>query len=277
MFLSQKTDIVVVVVVVVVKVRLIIMKSQEKIRKGKGKLPSQRWNLKDLLQKKQKPMKFNGQMRKILDSLLHFHQFNDQLLEKPLLPEEEMILNQLTSLAFILQMTCLNSLQMKVTVMQSNVKKNFPEKHQSKWGSICVNKMKIYIGLCIRIIKLPSLHDYWQQKHSIFVVPSFGKVMSCDRYKPIHCYLNFCHGEEPIPKYQPRHDPLLITESNYCKISIFIYTKPKYLYRWKHDTIQRINLILSVYSIKMHSIWYQSMDIGRVKIRVCAWVFFMYR
>ena len=40
MFLSQKTDIV--VAVVVVKVRLIIMKSQEKIRKRKGKLPSQR-------------------------------------------------------------------------------------------------------------------------------------------------------------------------------------------------------------------------------------------
>ena len=52
------------------------------------------------------------------------------------------------------------------------------------------------------IIKLRSLHDYWQQKHSFFVVPSFGKFMSPDRYKQIHCHLHFGHEEESMPKDQ---------------------------------------------------------------------------
>lgn len=76
-----------------------------------------------------------------------------------------MILNQLTSLAFILQMRCWNSLHMKLTVLRNNVKKNISEKNRSKWDSVCVSEMKTYSGLCIAmgIIKLPSLHDYWQK------------------------------------------------------------------------------------------------------------------
>lgn len=54
--------------------------------------------------------------------------------------------------------------------------------------------------ITMNIINLPPLHDYWQQKHSFFVVPYFGKVMSPEQYKEIHQYLHFCHEDESIPK-----------------------------------------------------------------------------
>ena len=64
--------------------------------------------------------------------MLHFHQFQDQHLEK------------------LLQMWCLNSLHMKLTVTQKVIKKKKnPEKHQSKWDPVSVNEMKTYIGLCV--------------------------------------------------------------------------------------------------------------------------------
>ena len=59
--------------------------------------------------------------------------------------------------------------------------------------------------ITMNIINLPPLHDYWQQKHSFFVVPYFGKVMSPEQYKEIHQYLHFCHEDESIPKNQPGH------------------------------------------------------------------------
>ena len=40
--------------------------------------------------------------------------------------------------------------------------------------------------ITMNIINLPPLHDYWQQKHSRFVVPYFGKFMSPEQYKEIH-------------------------------------------------------------------------------------------
>ena len=100
----------------------------------------------------------------------------------------------------------------------------------------------------MNIINLPPLHDYWQKKHSCFVVPYFGKVMSPEQYKEIHQYLHFCHEDESIPKNQPGHDSL------YKLRGLVICTKTTYLYRRKHGTIQRTNLTLPVYSIKMHFI-----------------------
>ena len=68
---------------------------------------------------------------------------------------------QLTLSFFILWMRCLNSLHMKLTVMQNYVKK-IPEKPRGKLDSVSVSEIKTYIVLCIAmgIIKLPSLHDY---------------------------------------------------------------------------------------------------------------------
>ena len=40
----------------------------------------------------------------------------------------------------------------------------------------------------------------------IFYGTFFGKVISHDRYKQIHCYIHLCHKEESILKDQPGHD-----------------------------------------------------------------------
>ena len=126
-------------------------------------------------------------MRKIWEHLLHFHQFQGPTFRKTTLPRVGNDPKLTGFFSFYLMDEVFEFLAYETNCYAERCKKAF---------------------LIMGIIKLPSLHDYWQQNRSFFAIPSFGKVISPDWYKQIHCYLHFCHEEESIPKDQPGHHPL---------------------------------------------------------------------
>nr|XP_039248220.1 piggyBac transposable element-derived protein 4-like [Styela clava] len=71
-------------------------------------------------------------------------------------------------------------------------------------------EMKAYLGFIIAmgIIKLPVLSMYWQTKHWIFNVPSFGKIMPRDRFLDLTKFLHFCDESEAMSHDDPMRDRL---------------------------------------------------------------------
>nr|XP_039251966.1 piggyBac transposable element-derived protein 4-like [Styela clava]XP_039251967.1 piggyBac transposable element-derived protein 4-like [Styela clava] len=111
---------------------------------------------------------------------------------------------------FIVEMTNLNA-QKKLQVTSAHrATRQLPP---LKFEPSTFEQMKAFLGLTIAmgIVKLPVIAMYWQEKHWIFEVPSFSKIMPRDRYHDLLKFLHFCNEDYAPSRDNPARDKL-------CKI-----------------------------------------------------------
>lgn len=77
------------------------------------------------------------------------------------------------------------------------------------WKDVTLEELKAFFGLNIAmgIVKLPEAVMYWQQK-GLTNVPSFGQVMSRNRFLQILRYLHVSDDSAIVPAGQPGYDKL---------------------------------------------------------------------
>lgn len=77
------------------------------------------------------------------------------------------------------------------------------------WIELTINKLRMWLGLyfAMGIVQKPSLQSYWE-KDQVTVTPSFGNIMSSNRFMNILRFIHFVDNESEVPCNPAQHDCL---------------------------------------------------------------------
>ena len=71
-----------------------------------------------------------------------------------------------------------------VQMTNLNAKRKVEEGAKGQWKNVSLSEMKAFFGLCVTmgILRLSRVEEYWRKVDWLFLTPSFGEVMSGDRF-----------------------------------------------------------------------------------------------
>ena len=77
------------------------------------------------------------------------------------------------------------------------------------WIELTINELRTWLGLhfAMGIVQKPSLHSYWK-KDQVTVTPSFGNIMSYNRFMNRLRFIHFVDNESEVPCHPAHQDHL---------------------------------------------------------------------
>lgn len=77
------------------------------------------------------------------------------------------------------------------------------------WTELIINELRTWLGLhfTMGIVQKPSLHSYWE-KDQVTVTPSFGNIMSHNRFMNKLHFIHFADNESEVPHHSAQQDHL---------------------------------------------------------------------
>ena len=112
-----------------------------------------------------------------------------------------------------------------------------PSARMLKWSEVDHASIWRYLALCFTmgIIRKPNLELYWTT-NPLFQTPSFGQIMSCNRFQEINTALHFNHGDpvngDRLHKIRPFYDMITRSFTNaYLPAQSICIDESLYLYK----------------------------------------------